>query len=181
MKKILAAVLSVVLCLFMALPAFADEAETGKTEIEYPGQDASQDVKVTISGEVVHVYLVDIEFTNPVFAYSTGSKWDPTDYTYKPNAGGEWSGIGSVKIINHSDLPVNYTVEKKDVVTTYGSLDIEVANGTGTIGKCTPDTNRGDMNATATYSVTGTPTVSEITAQRLGSIKVTIAKVNAEG
>ena len=177
MKKILAAVLSVVLCLFMALPAFAD----GTPEASYTGDNESVDVKVTISGEVIHVYLVDIEFTNTTFTYSTGSKWDPTDYTYKPNAGGEWSGTGSVKIINHSDLPVNYTVEKEDVVTTYGPLDIEVANGTGTIEKCTPETNRGDMNATATYAVTGTPSVSEITAQKLGSIKVTIAKVKAEG
>ncbi len=176
MKKILAAVLSVVLCLFMALPAFADE--TGQTQNDYTGQDASQEVKVTISGEVIHVYLVDIEFSNTTFLYSTGSRWDPKDYSYKPSSGGTWTGEGTVKIINHSDLPINYKVEKSNVVNTYGPLDIKVADGTGTgtIAKCEVGMTRGQQNATATYKVTGTPTVSEITAQKLGEIKVTISK-----
>lgn len=176
MKKILAAVLSVVLCLFMALPAFADE--TGQTQNDYTGQDASQEVKVTISGEVIHVYLVDIEFSNTTFLYSTGSRWDPKDYSYKPSSGGTWTGEGTVKITNHSDLPINYTVEGALTTNDYGPLEIKVTDGTNQIEKCNAGDVRGSHNATATFVVDGKPTVSEITAQKLGEITVTIAKVN---
>ena len=80
------------------------------------------------------------------------------------------------KIVNHSDLSVNYNVERDNVVGTYGPLDIEVTDATGTIEKCNVGDALGSHNATATFKVTGTPTVAEITAQKLGEIKVTITK-----
>ena len=61
-------------------------------------------------------------------------------------------------------------------MNTYGPLDITVADGTGTIEKCEVGMTRGQQNATATFTVTGTPTVAEITAQKLGEIKVSITK-----
>lgn len=172
MKKIFAIVLSAVLCLCMAVPAFA----AGTPEAGYTGQTSGQDVNITISGDMVHVYLVDIEFTNPTFTYSSGSKWNPETYQYEPSAGATWTGTGTVKIVNHSDLSVNYNVERDNVVGTYGPLDIEVTGATGTIEKCNVGDVRGSHNATATFKVTGTPTVAEITAQKLGEIKVTITK-----
>lgn len=172
MKKIFAIVLSAVLCLCMAVPAFA----AGTPEAEYTGQTSGQDVNITISGDMVHIYLVDIEFTNPTFTYSSGSKWNPDTYQYEPSTGAEWTGEGTVKIINHSDLSVNYNVERDNVVGTYGPLDIEVTDATGTIEKCNVGDVRGSHNATATFKVTGTPTVAEITAQKLGEIKVSITK-----
>ncbi|MDY3862607.1 MAG: hypothetical protein SOZ51_00730 [Eubacteriales bacterium] len=172
MKKILAIALCVVLCFCMAVPAFA----AGTPEAEYQGQNGQQDVNISINGDIIHVYFVDIEFTNPTFTYSSGSKWNPDTYQYVPSESATWTGTGIVKITNHSDLPVNYTVEKANVVNTYGPLDIHVENPTGTIEKCEVGMKRGDKNATATYKVTGTPTVSEINAQKLGEIKVTISK-----
>ena len=171
-KRILAAALCVALCICMALPTFA----AGTVEAEYTGQNAGEDVKVTISGDVVHVYLVDIEFTNPTFTYSSGSKWNPDTYQYEPSTAAKWMGEGTVKIINHSDRKVDYNVEKANVVNTFGPLDIEVTGATGTIEKCEVGMTRGQQNATATFKVTGTPTVAEITAQKLGEIKVTITK-----
>lgn len=175
MKKILAIALCVVLCFCMAVPAFA----AGTPEAEYQGQNGQQDVNITVSGKITHVYLVDIVFTSPTFTYSTGSKWNPENYKYEPINNAEWTGgEGTVKITNHSDLPINYKVEKENVVKTYGDLDIEVTGGTGKIEKCEVGMTPGQQNATATYKVIGTPTVSEITAQKLGEIKVTITKVN---
>lgn len=174
MKKILAIALCVVLCFCMAVPAFA----AGTPEAAYTGQDKSQDVNITISGDIVHVYLVDIEFTSPAFTYSTGSKWNPENYKYEPSTGGTWDGEGTVKITNHSDLPVNYKVEKTITTDAYGTLDIEVTGGTGKIEKCEVGMTPGQQKAEATFKVTGTPTVSEINAQKLGEIKVTITKVN---
>ena len=88
--------------------------------------------------------------------------------------------LGHIKcgalITNHSDLKVDYNVEKANVVNTFGPLDIVVTGATGTIEKCNVGDARGSHNATATFKVTGTPTVAEITAQKLGEIKVTISK-----
>lgn len=171
-KRILAAALCFALCICMALPTFA----AGTVEAEYTGQTKGEDVKITISGDVVHVYLVDIEFTNPTFTYSSGSKWNPDTYQYEPSTATTWMGEGIVKITNHSDLKVDYNVEKANVVNTFGPLDIVVTGATGTIEKCNVGDARGSHNATATFKVTGTPTVAEITAQKLGEIKVTISK-----
>lgn len=172
MKKILVCVMVLALCLCATISSFA----AGKSEADYTGQTGNQDVNVTISGDVVHTYLVDIEFTNPTFTYSTGSVWNPEKYQYEPSTEATWNGKGEVKIVNHSDLPVTYKVEAKDVVATFGALTIPVTNGNGTIAKCSVGDVRGSHNATATYVVEGTPTVSEITAQKLGSILVTITK-----
>lgn len=173
MKKILAIALCVVLCFCMAVPAFADE---GTPEAAYNGQTGNQDVNITINGDLVHVYLVDIEFTSPTFTYSSGSKWNPKDYQYEPSTAATWVGEGTVKITNHSDLEVKYTVAAEKVVTTYGPLKIDVTGGTGTIDKCNVGDGKGSHNATAKFTVSGTPTVAEITAQKLGEIKVTITK-----
>ena len=172
MKKIIVCVLVLSLCLCATISSFA----AGTNATAYDGETKSNDVIITINGEVVHVYLVDIVFDAPTFTYSSGSVWDPENYVYKPNATATWSGEGTVKIVNHSDLPVTYTVEATDVVNTYGALTIPVTNGDGTIAKCEVGDARGSHNATATYVVAGTPTVSEITAQKLGSILVTIKK-----
>lgn len=72
-KKIFAVALCAVLCFCMALPTFA----AGTEAPAYTGETKSADVHVTISGDLVHVYLVDIAFTTPTFTYSSGSKWNP--------------------------------------------------------------------------------------------------------
>ena len=172
MKKILVCVMVLALCLCATISSFA----AGTNATAYDGETKSNDVNIIINGEVVHVYLVDIEFTNPTFTYSTGSVWNPEKYQYEPSATATWNGTGEVKIVNHSDLPVTYKVEATDVVNTYGALTIHVTNGNGTIEKCNAGDEFGSHNATATYKVEGTPTVSEITAQKLGSILVTITK-----
>ena len=172
MKKFVSIVLVAVLCFAFCVPAMA---ANGTVENEYTGETKTGEVNVTISGDVVHVYYVEIEFTTtPTFVYSSGSKWNPDTYQYEPNTQADWTGEGSVKIINHSDLPVDYQVTAQNVVSTYGPLSIDVTGGTGTIEKCEVGTAKGSKNATATYKVSGTPTVSEINAQKLGEILVTI-------
>ena len=172
MKKILVCAMILALCLCATISSFA----AGTTAPEYNGESKDNDVNITINGDVVHVYLVDIVFNAPTFTYSSGSVWDPEHYVYKPSEEPAWAGEGEVKIINHSDLPVTYKVESEVVVDTYGALTIPVTNGDGTIDQCRVGDVRGSHNATATYVVAGTPTVSEISAQKLGSILVTITK-----
>lgn len=172
MKKILAIALCVVLCFCMAVPAFA----AGTVADEYTGQSGQQNVHITINGDIVNVYSVEIEYNNPIFTYKSGSKWNPDIYQYEPNATATWAGTGTVKITNHSDLSINYTVEGKLTTNDYGPLEIKVTGGTNTIEKCNAGDAKGSHNATVTYVVGGTPTVSEITDQKLGEITVTITK-----
>lgn len=173
-KKIFGVVIAVAICLCMTVVSFAAGTEAN----DYTGDNSQADVNVTINGNVIHVYSVEIEFTStPTFTYSTGSKWDPDNYQYKPNNdSATWTGSGAVKVTNHSDLPVKYTVTSENVVSTFGALAINVANGTGTLEKCTPATEKGTINATATYTVSGIPTVSEISGQKLGEIHVVVEK-----
>ena len=65
MKKFVSIVLVAVLCFAFCVPALA---ASGTAEAAYTGQTSSEEVKITINGEVIHVYYVEIEFTsNPVF------------------------------------------------------------------------------------------------------------------
>ena len=90
MKKFVSIVLVAVLCFAFCVPALA---ASGTAEAAYTGQTSSEEVKITINGEVIHVYYVEIEFTsNPVFVYSSGSKWNPDTYQYEPNSAAEWAG-----------------------------------------------------------------------------------------
>lgn len=172
MKKILALVMSLAICFCCSLTLFA----AGTPEANYNGQTNRADVNVSINGEVTHVYLVDIEFTAGTFTYLTGSKWNPETYRYEPISTPEWSGDGKVKIINHSDLSVNYSVTSENVTNAYGPLQIEVAGGTGTIEKCSVGDVKGSHNAEITYGVSGVPTQSELTNVKLGEIVVKITK-----
>lgn len=172
-KRMFVLAMVLVLSLLCSVSAFAAE---GTPEATYTGQSDKSDVNITINGEVVHVYLVDITFTPGTFTYSTGMKWDPDTYTYIPNGTPAWTGEGSVTITNHSDLPVNYTVEKQSLVADFGPLDIVVTGGTGMIEKCNVGDAPNSHNASATWKVSGTPTVSEISNQKLGEILVTISK-----
>lgn len=171
-KKIFAVVMCAVLCLCLALPTFA----AGTVEADYNGEQTSQDVKITIDGQVVHVYLVDIEFTNPTFTYSTGMQWNPDEYIYENITEPSWAGEGKVTITNHSDLKVDFAVTSENVETSFGALAIDVTGGTGSIAKCNVGDVKGSHNATATFKVSGTPTVTEISAQKLGEILVKISK-----
>ncbi|HBF15543.1 MAG TPA: hypothetical protein DDW30_07680 [Clostridiales bacterium] len=180
MKKILICVMILALCLCATISSFA-ENETGLK----PDGSGSEDVNITIDGGTINVYSVDVTFNNTVFVYSVGMKWNPDTYVYEPSSEHSWEGEGTVTITNHSDLPVNYTVGSEDVVDTYGDLSIvfvenatQVASVKGTIEKCNVGDTKGMHNATATYTVAGTPTATEITTQRLGSIVVTISKSN---
>ncbi len=184
MKKVLSMLMAAVMLVSMlSVGIFADFTVGGATGTTQGTPDnfegsSSADVNISISGDVVHVYAVDIEFTAGTFSYSTGSVWDPTTHQYKPSEGGEWTGNGAVKITNHSDLPIAYKVEATEV-DTYGPLEIEVTSGNdeGTILKVEAGAAEG-VSVNVTYGVTGTPTVSEITNQKLGTISVTVSKVD---
>lgn len=198
MKKILSIMLAVLmiagLCTFSAFAAdpgiynAKPVSGEGVTNIPEGGSKSAADVVVTINGEVVHRYAVEITFTNPTFVYSTGSEWDVEKHQYVPGGNpAEWEGEGKVEIKNHSDLAVNYDVaaKKLDNIEGYGAnnLDIVLAGVDGALTNA--DLAACPVGATYeaapavsfTYKVDGIPTVAEITAKKIGEIVVTIKPV----
>ena len=188
MKKILSVMLAVLmiagLCTMSAFAAnegLYPDATVGagvKPE-DFNGGSSSTDVNITVSGNKQNRYAVEISFkTDVVFTYSTGSVWDPQNHVYVPGDTSEstWSGEGSVQVVNHSDLPVDYNVASQNVVSTYGNLSIQFAGdaANGTLAACVAGGT--PASAALTYTVEGQPTVSEINTQKLGEVVVTISK-----
>lgn len=129
MKKFLIIALTLaMLCSLFTVNAFAETVTT-------PGGSASSDVKIKLGGSVTHKYSVDIEFTGMTFTYGSGATWNPSEKKYDYTANAAWSE-GSIKITNHSDMPITYEATNETEVTTYGTVKLNMANSTNTIVKC---------------------------------------------
>jgi len=172
MKKLLSAVLAVMLLAGLCTTAFAVGTDTLDINNEVP-------VSITTDQDVKHKYSADIDYDNPmVFTYTSKTQWNPKDYTYdnQENAAAPgWSPAKNVRITNHSDMPVKFTATATVTNNSYGDLDIVVTGGSGTIEKCTPTTQLGSMFADFTVGVAGIPTagvnVSQVT---LGTLNIRI-------
>ncbi len=190
MKKIIAVFVAVVmLASLCSVSAFAADpqshwvdSETGTPEADFNGNSVNADVTITVDGELVHVYAVDITYEDLSFTYSSGSKWDPVQHQYVPGSPATWlPNEKTVTITNHSDLPVWYSASKADVDQTYGPLDV-VFNGTESavapteIAKC--EVNGTPNTGSFKVSVTGTPEVAEIKDVVISKVTVTISKTN---
>ncbi|MBU5479841.1 hypothetical protein [Blautia sp. MSJ-19] len=74
----------------------------------------THEVKGTcISSTNQTVYSVDIEWSNFEFTYNEGGKgaWDPTTHTYSEAVPAGWGDQkGTIKLTNHSNAQVNYTL-----------------------------------------------------------------------
>lgn len=133
MKKFLIIALTLaMLCSLFTVNAFA---ETVTTPGVTPGGSASSDVKIQLGGSVTNVYSVDIEFTGMTFVYGANATWNPSEKKYDYTADASWTE-GSIKITNHSDLPITYKATNETEVTTYGTVKLAMTNSTNTIAKC---------------------------------------------
>lgn len=185
MKKVLSMLMGAVMLVSMlSVGIFAETI--GPKDANSVGDDgiigstSGESINITVNGDIVHVYSVDITFSTTVFTFSTGSKWDPEQHIYVPSEEGSWIGDGVVTIANHSDLPVNYEVVATTDTNNFGDLELVVTDGTGTVAKSEVGDTDTDVIGRAgkiTYTVEGTPTVAEINQQKLGTITVKISKV----
>ena len=171
---------SLVLALAMTATLLCSPVLAARTGSDSPDQSVTQDVKIKLDPNgIIHKYCIDIDFPAEIlFTYDEGvGTWDPEKYAYDGSRSAGWSGNGDIKITNHSDMPVKYTVTSQEVVNTYGDLTINIANNTGSINACTVGTEVGSKNATAVVGVNGEPN-SALTssAVKLGEVKVVIAK-----
>lgn len=147
-----------------------------------PNQSTTANVNIKLDPDgLIHKYCIDIEFANPMlFSYDEGiGTWDPEKYAYTGGGTAGWTAETSntIKIVNHSDMPVKYDVTPENVVETYGDLDITIEGSTGTIDGCNPNTPVGSKNASAEVGIDGEPDndLTE-TSVKLGEVLIVISK-----
>lgn len=183
MKKIISVFLAVLmlsgLCTVTAFAEFVGGGAEGVEENAYNGGTAQGDVTITVTGDPIHKYAVDVEFEALSFTYSTGSTWNPQTHQYEVSGTGSWSAAKTVTIKNHSDLPVWYSAAASEEVTTYGTISVkfngsEDSIASTEIAKCEVGTE--PTPVTFTVGLEGTPTVGQITDVVISTVTVTIAK-----
>lgn len=82
--------------------------------------DESEKIEVTATYQDVHttriVYRLDIYWSDLDFIYQDNRQqvWDPATHTYSSNGEGAWTGLGLIKVCNHSnaDVRVRFAYEQ---------------------------------------------------------------------
>ena len=176
MKKLLALALALVMVFSATLSISAAEGN------DLTLQNNSVDVKVTINGSTIHKYSVELEYGSLTFSTTVSKEWDTKEYTYGNEKNSGWTcaaGADQIKIINHSDLPVDYAITA--AVTDEGKeigedLEISVANGSGQVRACTTQDTYGEVYAVATVSVSGAPDKASVKDAKIGTVTVSVSK-----
>ena len=182
MKKIISVFLAVLMlsgfCTMTALAEFVGGGTDGVEENAYNGGTAQGDVTITVTGDPIHKYAVDVEFEALSFTYSTGSTWNPQTHQYEVSGTGTWSAAKTVTIKNHSDLPVWYSAEASEEVTTYGTISVKLEGKDSITPTKIDQCGVGTEPTPVTFKVSleGTPTVGQIRDVVISTVTVTIAK-----
>ncbi|MBQ2865767.1 MAG: hypothetical protein IJE90_04535 [Clostridia bacterium] len=177
MKKYLSMILVVAIAAMLSISAFAAPTSASST---VPGNQ-NIDVTLGITGEIGHRYSVDIEYDGTLtFIYNaSGVNWTVTEkegysYSYSQDTEGWTTDTKNVKIINHSDLELGYTVSMAKE-TKYDALNFTLNNGEtaiDTLDACTVDTPYGTIKKTVTVAVTGDIPGSALDGDKLGVLTV---------
>lgn len=183
MKKIISVFLAVLMlsgfCTMTALADFTMGGASGLLEDEFTDNfSTGKDVTITVTGDPIHKYAVDVEFEALSFTYSTGSTWNPQTHQYEVSGEGTWSAAKTVTIKNHSDLPVWYSASASEEVTTYGTISVKLDGKDSITPTKIDQCGVGTEPTPVTFKVSleGTPTVGQITDVVISTVTVTIAK-----
>lgn len=173
MKRIIGLfVAAIMLASVLCMPAYATNAGS-----DSPDQSVQAEVQVRVDeNELIHKYSVDIDYADViVFTYTKEGVWNPEKYDYI-ESWGEWDSY-TVKVTNHSDMPIKYTTTATVSSSAYGDLDIAMEGSTGTIAACYPGIAQGSRFAEIELTISGVPNDSlGETPVKLGNITISITK-----
>ena len=176
MKKYLSMILVIAIAAVLSISAFAAPTLPGNQTV---------DVTLELQGSIEHRYSADIEYTdNMTFTYSAaGVEWTVTEdegYSYGKSEQGWTVGEQTLKIINHSDLELGYTVSMEKAAK-YNELNFTL-NGNATayneLEACTVTTPYGEVYGTVAVVVTGDIPGSALDGDNLGVLKVVFNAVS---
>ena len=179
MKKLLALALALVMVFSATLSISAATDDDNVTP-----QNSSADIIVNINGTTIHKYSVELEYGSLTFSTTVSKEWDTKEYTYGNEKNSGWTcadGANEIKVINHSDLPVNYAITA--AVTDEGKeigedLRISVANASGQVRACNTQDTYGEVYAVATVSVSGAPDKAYVKDAKIGTVTVSVSKAD---
>ena len=151
------------LAIFVAVALIASLCATVVSATDGLG-DSSADIyiKVDDDGSTVHKYSVDIEFGNMHFVYGASAIWDSEIHDYYVSEDAVWApesdGGDQIRIVNHSDLPIQYSTGFENVSEKYGAITVAATPTTGVIEKC-PVQAASAPTELLTVALAGTPEI----------------------
>lgn len=159
MKKKLAGFCAAALALSMTMTTavFAEPVDnkniTGATSAEVKGT-------YTSAQEPEKIYSVDLSWAGMTFTYQEASKgtWDPKEHKYINAGTAEWSGQGTITVVNHSNAAIEvvptYTQEAayKTADMTFSAARLQVASADNAEGE---NGNGASKSDTITVTPTG--------------------------
>ena len=173
-----------------------DTAQTGNNNSGQPATDfaddtiGSKDVDVNITStasDYTNVYAITYSTTDLTFTYQASSSyiWDPVKLQYVSSGTSDGTGWlndeQELTVTNYSDLPVDvaasYTAESEvyDVTVAMGltTAPTETSTVNMELGDAIDKTPKTD---TLYVKVSGTPNVSGLSAEKIGTITLTVTK-----
>lgn len=172
MKKILA--------IFVAVALIATLCATVVSADGLGDSSADIYIKVDDEGSTIHKYSVDIEFGDMHFVYGASAIWDSETHDYYVSEDAAWApqaeGSDKIRIINHSDLPIQYSTGFEDISDKYGAIALAAEPASGEIERC-PIGAANAPTQTLAVALTGTPEIFTDDFVSLAKVIVTIEPV----
>ena len=169
MKKILA--------IFVAVALIATLCATVVSADGLGDSSADIYIKVDDEGATIHKYSVDIEFGDMHFIYGASAVWDSEKHDYYVSEDAAWApqaeGSDKIRIINHSDLPIQYSTGFENISEKYGVIALAANPASGEIERCPIQAVSAPVQ-TLTVSLTGTPEIFTEDFVSLAKVIVTI-------
>lgn len=174
MRKILAAVMAILITASVCVTAFA--ADGGSvTGIETGEKTFDVTANYQPSGSAGTVYNVDITWGKTSFTYTDSGRyvWNANTHTYSPVMEGKWSHTtADITVVNHSEIAINVAVSYTPAVDT--GVNGTIVNGTATLQAVTATEPEKADRLTATLKISGKPN-STVTVDGIKIGTVTIA------
>jgi len=183
MKKIIAAILAVMMIAAMSTTAFAAEGTGSLNEKNGTSKSIDVTAKYTEGLETVNTISVNVSWGAMEFTYHVGGTktWNPETHQYDVDSKAVWQAVGNtVTVENHSDVAVDVKFEyapEQAYSAIKCAFDVEESNLAAHPKAADPNSTAPAASVTAELKVTeGTLDSGIISATKIGTITVTIGE-----